>query len=145
MDLSKISVLTNDGVWLPITLPDGTVVAEFLMFGRDSDECAAAVRQNVKKSRDRKGKQDLIAEEEESKRTVNMCIKDWRDPDTALPDPKNPKKKDMSTALHELTIGKEKLQCNFLNKKRILDEYGFMYRQADAYIVDDANFFVKAD
>jgi hypothetical protein len=144
MDLSKIVVLAQEGNWLPINTPDGQLIAEFLVVGRDSDECTLSVKQNLKKVRDRKGQLDIAASEEENKKTVIACIKDWRDPDSAPIDPKT-KKPDIKKAKHTLTFGAEELVCDFLNKKRVLDEFGFIYRQVDQYIVDDSNFFKTAD
>lgn len=140
MDLGKITVLSQDGAWLPINSPDGTLILEFFMVGRDSNECSLSVKQSQKKLREKNGQID----DDDNKRTVIACIKDWRDPDTAEIDPKT-KKKDPATAKHLVKIGKEELVCNFANKKRVLDEFGFIYRQADGHIIDDSNFFKTVD
>lgn len=145
MDLKKIVVLTNEGVWLPIFSADNTTVLfEVKMTGRDGDDCTLAVSKNVEKSRNRKGKANLKQSDEDNKATVIACIKSWRDPDMAVIDEKTGKP-DLDNLKEVIYRDGKELVCNFLNKKALLDEYGFIYRQADAYIMEDSSFFKIAE
>lgn len=140
MDLKNVVVLAQEGTWLDITAPDGTVLFQFKMVNRDSDECSLSVAKNVEKNRSRKGKVNVKASEEENKNTVIACIKSWRDPDKAGIDPIT-KLPDLDNLQEVIYLDGKELVCNYVNKKMILDTYGFIYRQADAYIVDDTSFF----
>jgi hypothetical protein len=140
MDLGKLEIKAHEGEWLPIKAPDGTLLLEFLMVGKDSDECKAATRAAALKVRKKKDSYSPDDAEHDNMRAVMACIKDWRDPDTAEKNPETGKI-DPETARHELTINGEKLLCTEVNKKRVLTDYPFIYRQADSHIVDDANFF----
>ena len=140
MDLKNVVVLAQEGTWLDITAPDGTVLFQFKMVNRDSDECSLSVAKNVEKNRSRKGKVNVKASEEENKNTVIACIKSWRDPDQAGIDPIT-KLPDLDNLQEVIYLDGKELVCNYVNKKMILDTYGFIYRQADAYIVDDTSFF----
>lgn len=128
MDLKQIKVSTHEGEWLPIDMPDGSHTGiDFYMVGKDSIECKGATRLASLKIRKRKGDFDPEAAETDNMNAVIACIKDWRD--NERPGEKT------------LQIGDEKLPCTYENKKRVLTEFPFMYRQADGYIVDDSNFF----
>ena len=127
MDLGKISVLTHDGTWLPITAPDGTNIGiEFYMVGRDSAECREATRHAAMNMRKKRGDISLDESELSNKKAVIACIKDWRD---------------TSRIDNRLQLGEEELVCTFENKMLVLEKFPFMLRQADTYITDDANFF----
>lgn len=140
MDLLKINVSAHDGAWFAIKTPDGTAtVAEFLIVGKDSDECKEAAKIAANNIRKAKGEVNFEQTEEDNKRAVIACIKDWRDPATATKDKNG--KVDPESAKHELTLGEEKLPCSPVTKRRIIDMFPFIYRQVDNIIVDDANFF----
>jgi hypothetical protein len=126
MDLSNLSISAHDGEWLPINAPDGTHILDMLIVGRDSTECKEASRIASANVRKMKGEIKPEKLEDDNKKTVIACIKDWRDPETLV---------------NEITFKGEKLKCNYTTKRQIIDEFPFIYRQVDAYIVDDANFF----
>ena len=126
-------------------MPDGqTLLFQFKMLSRDSDECKIALAKNREKSRNKKGKVNSKAEEDENKDVVIACISAWRDPDKAVIDPKT-KNPDLDNLKEVIYEGGKELICNYLNKKRILTDYGFVLRQADNYIVDDNSFFSTAE
>ena len=128
MDLKQIKVSAYDGEWLPVTMPDGSATGiEFYMVGKDSDECRVATRLASLKIRKRKGDFNPEEAEADNMNAVIACIKDWRDRERQ--------------ADYSVQIGEEFLKCTYENKKRVLKEFPFMYRQADGYIVDDSNFF----
>jgi hypothetical protein len=125
MDLSQIKV-SSDGEWLPIYMPDSaTIIAKFLMVGRDSNECREASR--VATANVRKAKGNLKPEqiEVDNKLVVAACIKDWRGANEGDP----------------IVYASEELACTKENKLMLFDKLPFVYRQADSYIVEDENFF----
>ena len=145
MDLSKVVSKVSEGTWCDIYMPDGqTLLFQFKMLSRDSDECKIALAKNREKARNRRGKVNTKAEEDENKDVVISCISAWRDPDKAVIDPKT-KNPDLDNLKEVIYDGGKELVCNYLNKKRILTDYGFVLRQADSYIVDDNSFFSTAE
>lgn len=145
MDLSKVVSKVSEGTWCDIYMPDGqTLLFQLKVLSRDSDECKIAIAKKREKSRYKKGKQNDKAEEDDNMDIVIACISEWRDPDKAVIDPKT-KKPDLDNLKQVIYDGGKELVCNYVNKKRILTDYGFILRQADNYIVDDNSFFSTVD
>ena len=145
MDLSKVVSKVSEGTWCDIYMPDGqTLLFQFKMLSRDSDECKITLAKNREKSRNKKGKVNSKVEEDENKDVIIDCISAWRDPDKAVIDPKT-KNLDLDNLKEVIYDGGKELVCNYLNKKRILTDYGFVLRQADNYIVDDNSFFLTVE
>lgn len=126
MDISKIQITTNEGEWLPIYMPDNvTVIAHFLMVGRDSADCKDASKVATANMRKAKGNVKPEQIENDNKAIVAACIKDWRGANEGEP----------------IVFNGEELACTKENKLMVFERLPFVYRQADNYIIEDENFF----
>lgn len=127
-DLSFIQNNAGKGVWLPIFLPGTSKVCmEFLMVGRDSDECKTAGNETATKMQQSSIPRTAEQIEEDNKMIVSACVIGWRDPDD--------KQKE------KLFLNGEELACTTENKLLVFKMFPFSYRQADGHIVNDGNFF----
>lgn len=129
MDLNTIAVNT-EGSWMDILMPDGTETGiQFLVVGKDSDECKDGVQAQINNSRKLK-KVSIDHSRKSNNEIVSSVVKAWRD------------KHDKELMEKQLiSFGGEKLKCTKENKLRVFAEFPFIPRQVDEYSADDENFF----